>query len=241
MPNGDNQQPQFDGQNPVSGYTLFHGKDGVSYYLKGENLSDADVSQRVSAIRGQQSPAQQTGAYQTRKGGPVFNPLAAGQAPNQISADNPIMPLPGETSGETMRRAADVGRQITPGQIAAEHRQNIRRAPIVAAAAPVIGAAGAAGIAGGGEAAGALFGPTVTSETVGTGIVDSLGNEITREVVRYGPSFARQALTWAAQNKGNIALLGVAYQIARASGIPLPDVLGKLIGGGKAAFRYIAP
>lgn len=51
----DNQQQQFDGENAVSGYTLFHGKDGKSYYLKGENLSDVDVSQRVQKLRGGQS------------------------------------------------------------------------------------------------------------------------------------------------------------------------------------------
>lgn len=50
MPNG--QQAQFDGQNPVAGYTLFHGKDGKSYYLKGENLSDDEVTSRVQKIRG---------------------------------------------------------------------------------------------------------------------------------------------------------------------------------------------
>jgi hypothetical protein len=45
-------QAQFDGKNPVSGYTLFQGKDGKSYYLKGEGLSDSDVMQRVAKLRG---------------------------------------------------------------------------------------------------------------------------------------------------------------------------------------------
>src|SRR5260221_119688 len=50
------QQPQFDGENAVSGYTLFHGKDGKSYYLKGENLADADITQRVQKLRSAQPP-----------------------------------------------------------------------------------------------------------------------------------------------------------------------------------------
>jgi len=48
---------KFDGQTPVSGYTLFHGKDGKSYYLKGESLSDEDVTQRVAKLRGSASTA----------------------------------------------------------------------------------------------------------------------------------------------------------------------------------------
>lgn len=45
-------EPQFDGQNPVTGYTLFQGKDGKSFYLKGEGLSDEDVTSRVAKLRG---------------------------------------------------------------------------------------------------------------------------------------------------------------------------------------------
>src|SRR5216683_566945 len=53
MANGATQPAaQFDGQNPVPGYTLFKGKDGQSYYLKGEGLPDAAVASKVAAIRG---------------------------------------------------------------------------------------------------------------------------------------------------------------------------------------------
>src|SRR5467141_3349581 len=45
-------QQQFDGQAAVPGYTLFHGKDGQNFYLKGENLSDDEVSAKVATIRG---------------------------------------------------------------------------------------------------------------------------------------------------------------------------------------------
>lgn len=58
---------KFDGQTPVPGYTLFHGKDGKSYYLKGESLSDEDVTQRVAKLRGSASTAgtDTTGAQPT--------------------------------------------------------------------------------------------------------------------------------------------------------------------------------
>jgi len=70
MPNGDTQASQFDGQNPVAGYTLVQRKDGSSLYLKGENLSSDDVAQRLGAA----PPAQMApGSYQTRKQGPILN------------------------------------------------------------------------------------------------------------------------------------------------------------------------
>jgi len=79
MANGDTQ-PQFDGQTPVSGYTLFQGKDGKSYYLKGENLSDDDITQRVATLRGDggastngQQSSMMPGSYQTRPQGPILN------------------------------------------------------------------------------------------------------------------------------------------------------------------------
>lgn len=59
------QQPQFDGQAAVPGYTLFHGKDGKSFYLKGENLSDSDIASRVATLRGQSSPAASNGQSST--------------------------------------------------------------------------------------------------------------------------------------------------------------------------------
>jgi hypothetical protein len=79
MANGDTQA-QFEGQTPVSGYTLFQGKDGKSYYLKGENLSDDDITQRVATLRGaggggsnDLQSSMMPGSYQTRPKGPVLN------------------------------------------------------------------------------------------------------------------------------------------------------------------------
>jgi len=55
----------FDGENPVAGYTLFHGKDGQSFYLKGDNLSDSDIATRVAQLRtGTQQPGATPGAAQ---------------------------------------------------------------------------------------------------------------------------------------------------------------------------------
>ena len=55
------QQQQFDGQAAVPGYTLFQGKDGQSFYLKGEGLSDSVIASKVAAIRGA-SPGAALGA-----------------------------------------------------------------------------------------------------------------------------------------------------------------------------------
>src|SRR5712692_7806844 len=75
MPNGDTQAPQFDGQNPVAGYTLIQRKDGSSLYLKGENLSSDDVAQRLGGAPPQTAsqPTMAPGSYQTRKKGPILN------------------------------------------------------------------------------------------------------------------------------------------------------------------------
>ena len=74
MENGDTQTAQFDGQNPVAGYTLIHRKDGSSLYLKGENLSSDDVAQRLGAAPpAQTQPTMAPGSYQARKKGPVLN------------------------------------------------------------------------------------------------------------------------------------------------------------------------
>ena len=51
-------QQQFDGQNTVPGYTLFHGKDGQNFYLKGENLGDDEIKTRVAKLRGQSASTQ---------------------------------------------------------------------------------------------------------------------------------------------------------------------------------------
>ena len=73
----------------------------------------------------------------------------------------------------------------------------------------------AAVTAAGGAIAAPLGAASVATEQVGTGILDSSGQEIMREVMQSGPSLGRQALTatarWVAQNPGKAA---AAYQLA---------------------------
>lgn len=123
-------QQQFDGQNAVPGYTLFRGKGGNSYYLKGENLSDDEITSRVAKLRGDQpavsDAAKQEGAYQKKPGGKIFNagsaserefvknPSAAdtfGNDQNQSFSDRVLQPQQGE--GAALRGAKGVGRAVS--------------------------------------------------------------------------------------------------------------------------------
>ena len=63
-----------------------------------------------------------------------------------------ITPRSGESFADTMQRAAAYGKTVTPEQINAEVRTMPAKAAETLAAAPVIGAGGAAAIAGAGEA-----------------------------------------------------------------------------------------
>ena len=93
-----------------------------------------------------------------------------------------------------------------------------------------------AGAAAGSAALGAsaALAPTATAETVGTGILDASGQEIMREVTKYGSSLGRQGLVaagkWVAANPGKAA---VAYMVARHLGIPLPNIFKLILGTGE--------
>ncbi len=63
-----------------------------------------------------------------------------------------ITPAPGESFLETMKRAAAAGKTVTPQMIQSQARKGLKDAPVVLGAAPVIGATGAASLAGAGEA-----------------------------------------------------------------------------------------
>lgn len=62
-----------------------------------------------------------------------------------------IVPAEGESFDQTMQRAAAYGKTVTPGQINAELRTAPVKATETLAAAPLLGAAGAASLAGTGE------------------------------------------------------------------------------------------
>ena len=83
-------------------------------------------------------------------GGKVVQ-AAQGQVRNDVG-NTVIVPKDDESFADTMRRAAAYGKTVTPQQINAEMRTAPGKAATVLAAAPAIGAAGAATLAGAGEA-----------------------------------------------------------------------------------------
>jgi hypothetical protein len=87
------------------------------------------------------------GDIQLRKGGPTINLYGSRQTPEEISAANPIVQLPGEDFSDVMDRAAKSGRFVTKRQIEEEERQNLLAAPGVLATAFSLGAAAPAYLA----------------------------------------------------------------------------------------------
>jgi hypothetical protein len=77
---------------------------------------------------------------------PENDPRKTGEIVND-TGNKVIVPKEGESFGDTMRRAAAYGKTVTPEQIDAEMKTAPRKAAQVVAAAPVIGAAGTAGLA----------------------------------------------------------------------------------------------
>src|SRR5207244_676290 len=67
-----------------------------------------------------------------------------------------ITPKDGESFSDTMKRAAAMGKTVTPELIQSQTRKGLREAPTVLAAAPAIGAAGTAALAAPGEIPGAI-------------------------------------------------------------------------------------
>src|SRR5258708_6839819 len=86
--------------------------------------------------------AARPGDYQTQKGSPVINVITAGQKPGTITHHNPIMPLPGESFDDTMKRAVDAAKSVTPEQIKEEEEQSLMEAPGTLASAVALGATG---------------------------------------------------------------------------------------------------
>jgi len=75
----------------------------------------------------------------------------AGQITNDVG-NTVIVPKEGESFADTMKRAAAYGKTVTPQQINAELATAPKKAAEVLAAAPIIGAGGAAALAAPGEA-----------------------------------------------------------------------------------------
>lgn len=115
-----------------------------------------------------------------------------------------VTPLPNESFSDTMKRATNAGKTVSPELLRAQTVKGLKEAPAVMAAAPFMGAAGTAGL-------------------MGTGTL-ALGGAI--------PAAARAGL--AALKAHPVASALVATHFAREAGIPIPksiDILGKLLGG----------
>jgi hypothetical protein len=114
---------------------------------------------------------------------------------------------------------------VPPEQLEATRRAANITTGVVGAAAALPAVAGA-------------FAPTVGAETVGTGILDAGGTEITKDVATMGPSFARATANGVLQMiKGHpIISTYVGTHLANALGIPLPKVLKAMAG-----IKEIAP
>jgi hypothetical protein len=83
-------------------------------------------------------------------GGKVVQ-AAQGQVRNDVG-NTVIVPREGESFADTMQRAAAYGRTVTPQQINAEMATAPKKVAQTLVAAPAIGAAGTAALAGAGEA-----------------------------------------------------------------------------------------
>jgi hypothetical protein len=81
-------------------------------------------------------------------------------------------------------------------------------------------------------AAGAALAPATGTATIGTGILDAAGGEITREAATQGASIARAGVNLAvnAIKAHPIIATYVGTHLASALGIPLPKVLKAMAG-----------
>lgn len=130
-----------------------------------------DIFQQISSGGGQAAPPQPQTA-----GADIFQSLSSGAyqpdtgaTPDTGLTRNPdgsfvVTPKEGESFSDTMRRAAAMGKTVTPQQIQSQTVKGLKEAPAVLAAAPVIGAAGAASGAAVNEVATAL--PSVIPHTI---------------------------------------------------------------------------
>ena len=148
---------------------------------------------------------------------------AGGQAKTQLlnSNSNPLnapqlKPNPISRTNANMAAALAGQRQLTPED--QERFESGKQSGFISGATQV-----------GMGALGPLTGPTAVAATEGTGVLDSAGNEIMREVTKYGPSLGRQGLqatvSWISRHP---ALAAVAYEGARRAGVPLPNIIGWL-------------
>jgi hypothetical protein len=161
--------------------------------------SRGDIFDLIHAGGGKINPAAVRGAYQTTPGGPVQNVNDTSGQATDYAGNRMIVPRQGasffdrgESFEDTMKRAVEAGRNMTPEELSKAAQDDRKLAPVVLAAAPLIGAGGAAAITGMSEAGAAVVAPRAITSSVGTGILDAAGNEFMKDVTTYGPSLLRQ-------------------------------------------------
>lgn len=88
----------------------------------------------------------------------------------------------------------------------------------------------AGGVSGAGTL-GALTDPTAIASTVGTGITDAAGNEITKDIIQSGPSLLRQGATKVAELalKHKITTGAVGYAVLKQMGLNPMDIIREVL------------
>lgn len=179
--------------------------------------SKSDFMEAVHPKTGQTGiiPKEQWDAAQ--KQGYVLSPREQQRA--KAKAGAVIKPDEGNSLAVAMQGTGAPGITVTkPEDVAGVRAANKKLGAVTAATVggelllgPVMGAAGKA------------FAPTITSETVPTGIFGPTGEEVTREAVKYGPSAANKLLKTALPKLIKKAIGGYgAYEVAKKLGVPLP-------------------
>ena len=200
MPDPQQQQSQFDGQTPVAGYTLFRGKDGQSFYLKGEGLSDAAIASKVATLRG--------ASLGVSQGAPDANAQAAAAIRKPIDqlrekAFSPFTPT-GDVPPEQLEATRSANNTVLAGATA------LTAVPAVAGAFAPTAVAGTAGT-GILDASGAEIMKDVTT--------------MRPSVARAGANVILSAI-----KSHPIISTYVGTQLANALGVPLPKVLKAMAG-----------
>lgn len=220
MPNGQ----QFDGVTPQPGYTLFRGKDGVNYYLKGENLPTEEITQRVAVLRsGSQAPDAnaQAKAYGMRDLNTAMHGSPEGQAQeNEMLSSGDLLGLSTILSGLSRKAQAKANTQEGGYLSARAGNDALARTAKVGAGLThpftLMTAAGAA-------AAPEIVGPAL----IGHGLYTGVSN--TPEALKGNPDAAQSALLGYSE-----AAAGGAGTAATLRGTSLPS-----FGKAKALFQQV--
>jgi hypothetical protein len=210
MPNGQ----QFDGVTPQPGYTLFHGRDGQSFYLRGENLSSDDISQRVAALRsGSQAPDAnaQAKAYGMRPLTEAMYGSPEGQAQeNEMLSSGDLLGLSTALSGVSRKAAAKANTQQGGYVSARAGNDLLARAANVGAGLShpksIMTAAAAA-------AAPEIVGPALLAHGTFTGVSN------TPDALRGNPDSAERALLGYSEAAAGGATTGAALR-----GVSIPSL-----------------